>query len=375
MAPAVWRMLKKKRRSRPHAAAPEPSAALWHASKQLKKLPPHDTRNSKPDEASPAKGGRKRPVEKAAEVEEDPNPRKRRRKEAAEEMPSPPPRQSNRRKPPAAAASSSGGAQNRGTKRKAEEEIDIVGDNNNDNDDDDQPLQQQNSGDEAKSDVEKEESSDDVDVDVDDEQEDESNGEEEEEEDEADSLVVDEEEDEEGEFGVFQALPQQRLTSRQRAIIDRRDRGEPDEQLLLSLPMGSKAKKAVTEEEQQKKAESALRRKRQQQRQAEEEKELTVRKLLSRTTQKKDEQGTKPERTLGVPSIRYVSKAAEASCSFPDEPAVDLTLALPTSSRTVPGSECVVCHGARAYLSRDHRPLCSSLECYRTLHANAQKTT
>ncbi len=42
-----------------------------------------------------------------------------------------------------------------------------------------------------------------------------------------------------------------------------------------------------------------------------------------------------PERTLGVPSIRYVSKGTEASCSFPDEPAVDLTLALPTSSRTV----------------------------------------
>jgi hypothetical protein len=55
--------------------------------------------------------------------------------------------------------------------------------------------------------------------------------------DEEDSLSADE--DEEG-FGSFQHTPQQRLTSRQRAIIDRRDRGEPDEQgLLVSLPMGT----------------------------------------------------------------------------------------------------------------------------------------
>jgi hypothetical protein len=54
---------------------------------------------------------------------------------------------------------------------------------------------------------------------------------------EEDSLSADE--DEEG-FGSFQHTPQQRLTSRQRAIIDRRDRGEPDEQgLLVSLPMGT----------------------------------------------------------------------------------------------------------------------------------------
>jgi hypothetical protein len=38
-----------------------------------------------------------------------------------------------------------------------------------------------------------------------------------------------------------------------------------------------------------------------------------------------------------------------------------------------PSGECVVCKGTRAYLSKDHRPLCSSLECYRALHP-PQKT-
>lgn len=179
-----------------------------------------------------------------------------------------------------------------------------------------------------------------------------------------------------------------RLTTRQKAMLKKEENSKLNEE-LLSLPMGSKKKKQLTEEEQAKKTELAEKRRIQNRQIIEDQKKMVVDKLLNRqfnfnvkhkkafesndTSISSNVQVHKNEANV-ADSIHFVDNEKGKFLSFPEN---HFPFTLFSNSTNIPSSNHVVkcaapgCSNLKCYTSSKlNLPLCNQLACYQKLHSN-----